>query len=138
MEIPLDGDFPEFIEFTNEKNVVIRQKVLYEWKPLKCAYCKMYGHIQEDCRKKPQQRREWRAVEAPRCTTSTPDQEKGEGDDFQLATRHISRKSAQQITEVAPDDLLQVNLYNALLEDEGSHDYEEGRGNGGGLITPHG
>ena len=51
--------------------------------------------------------------------------ENREGEDFQLATRHISRKSAQQIVAGAPDDLLQVNLYNALLEDEGSQDYEE-------------
>lgn len=27
VEIPLEGNFPDFIEFANEKNVVIRQKV---------------------------------------------------------------------------------------------------------------
>ena len=51
VEMQLEGQFPEYIEFTNEKNVLIRQKVVYEWMPLKCTYCKMFGHLQENCRK---------------------------------------------------------------------------------------
>ena len=62
VEIPLEGNFPEFIEFANEKNVLIRQKVIYEWLPTKCSYCKMYGHTHEICRKKPTPRQEWRVV----------------------------------------------------------------------------
>ena len=37
VEMPLEGSFPDFIEFANEKNVVLRQKVIYEWLPLKCS-----------------------------------------------------------------------------------------------------
>ena len=35
MKMPLEGSFPDYIEFANEKNVVIRQKVIDEWLPLK-------------------------------------------------------------------------------------------------------
>ena len=52
VEMPVDGQFPEFIEFSNEKDVLIRQRVVYEWLPLKCDHCKMFGHTQDSCRRK--------------------------------------------------------------------------------------
>ena len=52
VEMPIDGNFPDYIEFANEKDVLIRQKVIYEWLPHKCAHCRMFGHTQESCRKK--------------------------------------------------------------------------------------
>jgi len=64
VEMSLEGQFPECIEFANEKGVLIRQMVQYEWLPIKCTYCKMFGHSHEDCRKKDPQRKEWR-VRAP-------------------------------------------------------------------------
>ncbi|KAJ8436062.1 hypothetical protein Cgig2_000358 [Carnegiea gigantea] len=123
VEMPLGGNFLDFIEFANEKNVVIRQKVIYEWLPIKCSYCKMYGHSQENCRKKTQPRQEWRVIthNTPQEHSSPPDQtpSKGGGDDFQLATWHITRQTASRATDLfAPDDLLQVNLYNALLDED--------------------
>ena len=60
VEMRLDGSFPNYIEFSNEKNVLIRQNVLYEWIPLKCSHCKMFAHTTDHCRKKEPQRREWR------------------------------------------------------------------------------
>ncbi|KAJ8419834.1 hypothetical protein Cgig2_030511 [Carnegiea gigantea] len=44
VEMPLDGSFPDYIEFANENNVLIRQ-------PLKCCHCKMFGHTVEHCRR---------------------------------------------------------------------------------------
>ena len=52
VEMPLEGNFPDFIEFVNEKDLIIRQKVVYEWKPIKCTHCKMFGHTREDCGKR--------------------------------------------------------------------------------------
>jgi len=51
MEKPLEGHFHEHIEFANERNVIIRQKVVYEWRPIKCSHCRMFGHTQENCGK---------------------------------------------------------------------------------------
>ena len=62
----------------------------------------------------------------------------GAADGFQIATRHITRQPAHQDTEMAPDELLQVNQYNVLLDEGGTHECDEGRGNGGGFLTPHG
>ncbi|KAJ8431317.1 hypothetical protein Cgig2_032307 [Carnegiea gigantea] len=62
IEMQLQDSFPDFIDFVNEHNVVVRQKVEYEWKPSKCTFCKMFGHIDEECRKKPLPRAEWRPI----------------------------------------------------------------------------
>ena len=51
VEMPLEGQFLEYIEFANEKGLLLRQKVIYEWLPIKCAQYKMFGHTQEHCRK---------------------------------------------------------------------------------------
>jgi len=32
-DVPLDSTFPEFIEFFNDNELLIRQQVVYEWKP---------------------------------------------------------------------------------------------------------
>ncbi|KAJ8419762.1 LOW QUALITY PROTEIN: hypothetical protein Cgig2_030064 [Carnegiea gigantea] len=38
IEMQLQDNFQEFV---NEHNVVVRQKVEYEWKPTKCSFCKI-------------------------------------------------------------------------------------------------
>ncbi|KAJ8426628.1 hypothetical protein Cgig2_016071 [Carnegiea gigantea] len=62
MECQIEFDFPEFIEFINEHNVVVRQRVEYEWKPTRCSHCKMFGHTGDECRNKTLIRIEWRQV----------------------------------------------------------------------------
>ena len=62
IEIQLIDTFLEYIEFVNEHNVAVRQKEDYEWKPLKCGHCKMFGHHGDDCRRKPQATQEWRPI----------------------------------------------------------------------------
>ncbi|KAJ8426043.1 hypothetical protein Cgig2_021401 [Carnegiea gigantea] len=62
IEMQLQDSFPDFIDFVNEDNVVVRQKVEYEWKPSKCTFCKMFGHTDEECRKKPLPKAEWRPI----------------------------------------------------------------------------
>ena len=95
VEMSLEGQFPEFIEFANEKGVPIRQMIHYEWLPIKCTYCKMFGHSLEDCRKKDPQRKEWRVRITPAQQDQTAQQasitshEEEEG--FQLVTRHVTR-----------------------------------------------
>ena len=37
VEIPIDGPFPEYVDFFNEHDMLIRQQVCYEWLPLKCS-----------------------------------------------------------------------------------------------------
>ncbi|KAJ8426050.1 hypothetical protein Cgig2_011267 [Carnegiea gigantea] len=52
-EMQVVDEFSDFIEIINEHNVVMRQKVEYDWKPTKCSHCRMYGHSAEEYRKKP-------------------------------------------------------------------------------------
>ncbi|KAJ8433707.1 hypothetical protein Cgig2_019816 [Carnegiea gigantea] len=52
IDFPLKEEFPEYIEFANDKDVLIRQSVLYEWQPIKCKHCHTYGHLEDQCSKK--------------------------------------------------------------------------------------
>lgn len=63
IELPLEGPFPEYVEFINEHDMLIRQQVKYEWLPLKCTHCQMFGHKEEHCKKKKGTRREWRPIQ---------------------------------------------------------------------------
>ena len=57
INIPVDGPFLEFIDFINDHDVIVRLIVEYEWKPLKWNHRKMFGHIEEECRRKVKTRR---------------------------------------------------------------------------------
>jgi len=59
IDIPLDGHFPDYIEFFNEEEVLIRQQVHYEWKPVKCTYGKIFGHEEVNCKNKGGIRTKW-------------------------------------------------------------------------------
>jgi len=70
IEMPLEGPFPDYVEFANEHDILIRQEVHYEWIPLKCNHCQMFGHDEEHCKKKTVIKQVWRpvqktAIEAP-------------------------------------------------------------------------
>ena len=52
IEVPIEGPFPNHVDFFNEKGQLIRQPVQYEWLPTKCTHCHMLGHTTEECRKK--------------------------------------------------------------------------------------
>ncbi|KAJ8421398.1 hypothetical protein Cgig2_009479 [Carnegiea gigantea] len=52
IDILLDSIFTDFIEFFNDNEVLIWQYVVYEWKPVKCAHCHMFGHEEQICKKK--------------------------------------------------------------------------------------
>ena len=56
IERQLQDNFAEYIEFVNEHNVVARQNGEHDWKPTKCSFYKMFGHIGKECRKRPQPR----------------------------------------------------------------------------------
>ncbi|KAJ8419417.1 hypothetical protein Cgig2_003643 [Carnegiea gigantea] len=106
IDIPLADDFLKYIEFANDKNVLVRQQVLYEWKPIKCTHCKMYGRLEEGCRKKQRVRREWRPVQhfvtpdAPsNPITLQPDEENGFVEVQGKNTAHISPRQAADLVK---------------------------------------
>ena len=102
IEMQLQDSFPDYIEFVNEYNVLVRQKVEYEWKPTKCTFCKMFGHTEEECRKKPPPRTEWRPVLRHDPTLSAPSQPITDEEGFvqakkkATATNHREQSSPTQ------------------------------------------
>ena len=72
IDVPLEGSFPEYMEFFNEKDVLIRQPVKFEWFPSKCNFCGMFGHSEEICRKKPPPKKVWRLVEKENNSDPNP------------------------------------------------------------------
>jgi len=108
----LEGQFPEYIEFANEKGVLLRQKVIYEWPP-NCAQCKMFEHTQEQCRKQDNHRREWRLkapVLSPYQNQPLKDAEPREEDGYQLVTKYTTRYFVTRMEglykNTAPIDML--------------------------------
>ncbi|KAJ8419338.1 LOW QUALITY PROTEIN: hypothetical protein Cgig2_024013 [Carnegiea gigantea] len=63
IDISLDSSFPDFIEFFNDNEVLVRQQVVYEWEYVTCAHCHMFGHEEQACRKKGGVRQEWRRLQ---------------------------------------------------------------------------
>ena len=43
IEMSLEDPFPEWIEFINDNDILIRQEVSYDWLPIKCTYYRMLG-----------------------------------------------------------------------------------------------
>ncbi|KAJ8428837.1 hypothetical protein Cgig2_003385 [Carnegiea gigantea] len=134
VEMPLEGYFPDSIEFANEKSVLIRQKVIYEWLPLKCSHCKMFGQTQENYRKQDIHRKEWRVKSQvlPQEQNQPSERVESRGYDvLQLVTKHTIRHSiirAEGQKEITtPNDLLQANTYNVLLEED-ENQAEDGEG----------
>ena len=52
IDVSLDSSFLEFIEFFNDNDVLVRQQVVYEWKPVKCDHRHMFGHVEQVYKKK--------------------------------------------------------------------------------------
>lgn len=114
VDIPLNSEFPEFIEFVNDKGVLERQAVMYEWKPIKCSGCQMYGHQLEHCKKRAPARKEWRVVQQPvkdQTTKTTPPNPDKDGF-TPVPARHTAKTvpaSTQQVTS-------SQNLYELIAD----------------------
>ena len=52
IEVPMEGPFPETIEFINDYGIVVKQKIKFKWKPIKCNQYQLFGHEGKECRKK--------------------------------------------------------------------------------------
>jgi len=57
---------PEHVNFINDNDLLIRQKVKFEWLPSKCTHCRMYGHSIDTCRKTEKVRKDWRVMDKDR------------------------------------------------------------------------
>ncbi|XP_021856398.1 uncharacterized protein [Spinacia oleracea] len=50
VDVPLSQDLPDYISFRDENGVMVRVALFYEWRPTMCTQCKMFGHLQAECR----------------------------------------------------------------------------------------
>ncbi|KAJ8430000.1 hypothetical protein Cgig2_033925 [Carnegiea gigantea] len=44
IEVPMEGPFPDTIDFINDYRVLVKQRINFEWKPIKCNQCQLIGH----------------------------------------------------------------------------------------------
>ncbi|XP_074292926.1 uncharacterized protein LOC141619804 [Silene latifolia] len=51
VELMVDHELPAHIAFKDEKVLIIRVDIEYEWRPIKCKKCQGMGHEMEHCRK---------------------------------------------------------------------------------------
>ena len=82
----LEGSFPEFIEFFNESDVLIRQHIHYEWLPVKCLHCGMHRHKEDACKKKSKPRKEWKVKQKEKVPMPIPTPEVAHTEDNQTDT----------------------------------------------------
>lgn len=51
VKISIDDELPDTITFEIEWGGIQHNKVEFEWKPDKCVKCKMFGNLEEICKK---------------------------------------------------------------------------------------
>ncbi|KAL2930965.1 hypothetical protein RDABS01_036375 [Bienertia sinuspersici] len=51
VEVDIQKELPDQIEFINEKGISMVQLIEYEWRPNFCSKCNKYGHRGEECSK---------------------------------------------------------------------------------------
>ncbi|XP_074304900.1 uncharacterized protein LOC141639750 [Silene latifolia] len=51
VKVQMNQQFPDFVEFMDEKGGVQRVRVEYDWLPILCTHCKGMGHLAANCRK---------------------------------------------------------------------------------------
>ena len=128
VEVHIDGPFTEYIKFSNEKDILLRQKVHYECLPITCTYCKMFGHTQELYKTKDTSRKEWRVkthMHTP-APARQPEQQATNGTEgFQLVQKH-SAKGAKSTIEQRVEATPVANSFNILLEEEIMHNDPKG------------
>ena len=125
IEMPLKGALPEHIEFTNDWDVTVRQKVIYERKPTQCSFRQMLGHEEIHCKKKAKTRQKWRPVQrgegqqevAQQSSVPTPQHtEKGkEQEGFITPKRTVQGSSTHK--QVPVHSPLQ-NTFQVLMNEE--------------------
>ncbi|KAL2904221.1 Gag-Pol polyprotein [Bienertia sinuspersici] len=52
VEMSIEGDCPDSIQFINEKDILVDIPVSYQWKPILCGTCNKLGHSAAECRGK--------------------------------------------------------------------------------------
>ncbi|KAJ8421089.1 hypothetical protein Cgig2_025552 [Carnegiea gigantea] len=123
IEFPVERPFPDYIEFFNESDILIRQSISYEWLPIKCLHCGMFGHNEPIYRKKGLVWREWRPVQhKPKSTESTQASHKvtPSADGF----IPITRKSKSSIRHPQQSNL---DVARCVLGDFNSNLYKDDR-----------
>ncbi|KAJ8424344.1 hypothetical protein Cgig2_015610 [Carnegiea gigantea] len=115
VEFPLEGPFPEIVDFFNENNTLIRQSVAYEWLPSKCSHCHMFGHLEEVYRKKGVIQKEWWRVDKPAAPPPTAAASSSDPEGFTpIRRRESSRQPEMSINQHA----LQQDSRFSILENE--------------------
>ncbi|XP_062093855.1 uncharacterized protein LOC133799884 [Humulus lupulus] len=59
IEVTIDQEFLDTVEFLNENDEITYVTLLYEWKPIRCTNCDGYGHSKEVCKKKNEVVKRW-------------------------------------------------------------------------------
>ncbi|KAL2893703.1 5'-3' exoribonuclease 2 [Bienertia sinuspersici] len=52
VEMGIEGDCPDSIQFINERDILVDIPVSYQWKPTLCGTCNKLGHSSAECRGK--------------------------------------------------------------------------------------
>lgn len=120
IEVKIDEPLSDEVEMVDENDVLINQKVEYEWRPIQCEECKMYGHDKLKCRKKkkaPPSKPVWQPTQNQQIVAmaNQKDQQTQGTDEegFQIARRTASQQRVPNREEV-----MVQNQFAQLVNDE--------------------
>lgn len=51
IDMKIQDNPPDKVKFVNEFGTIMEQRIVYEWKPVKCRNCSGYGHKTDECRR---------------------------------------------------------------------------------------
>uniref|UniRef100_A0A803NJX8 DUF4283 domain-containing protein n=1 Tax=Cannabis sativa TaxID=3483 RepID=A0A803NJX8_CANSA len=105
IEVSLQQEYPELIEFEDEKGCNTTVAVTYEWKPLVCSHCSGMGHLAVNCRKKVKRKQEW-IVKAPK--KQDKEEVKVDAEGFQLVTRGWKPKETEKEAAAGTSNSFQI------------------------------
>uniref|UniRef100_A0A803NBH9 DUF4283 domain-containing protein n=1 Tax=Chenopodium quinoa TaxID=63459 RepID=A0A803NBH9_CHEQI len=119
VEMDLKQEFPNKIDFLNEKGILFEQNLTWEWKPQWCSVCGGMGRANGTCQKKTE-KMVWR----PKLVKAIDEPKQQQKEDHELDSDPIfvpveNGKKLSPIRQPAPqnDPVLLQNSFDSLKED---------------------
>lgn len=99
------------VKYADEEDWIIEHKVEYEWKPVLCTHCNMFGHNVAVCRKAKEPKQQW----VPKSRQEwVPKQNNDTNDEWHMVTRKKNKgKETVKVIEVVDKDTEERNTTNS-------------------------
>lgn len=103
VEVNFNEELPNTVDFVNDEGNLMKQRVVYEWRPITCSHCHMMGHSESDCRKNSKEKLVWRPVQKDRRTDTPPEVQDNSIEQPSSETENMQEVPEEMIAEEEPN-----------------------------------